>query len=544
MNTYKINTILLTLVISWSCNLQNNQTRQISSITPATSTCLKKAISILNASKFNKKITIDEAKVIEAQLYEKSFKYKKNILNIFSESNKDAIWKFRVKSANSIAEKSARQEDGKFWDGLGGMITFKENNLKAIDTFVEELVDAISSKKLILKRLRNYRDENGFTYLNDNHIKDIKAACKKAGYNIEYDSPINNVYVGTHFNLELPEQEIITEIQLKTNVAKEIGDIQHIVYAISNNKDLSYLKKLKNGEKISNLFRKLNPEEINTYNKYISSNLINIKKLHQYGGKLERGPPLPESIYNKFEEQLSIENIAKELELNHLYSQVTNQSQEEILYTSQYLYKNYSPIQLENIIGNAIASSKSKEKLFKFLNETKDLKKDLEGLNYVDIIPYKENEYLLKRRKTLHSGERWIVDHAYPTYQPNQKLGPDKVDIKDLHFMQSLANIDIRSPNSSKTSLVDLAKKIKSKEVSISEIPPLEVWRDTKGRIWSLDHRRLIAYALSNPKDKIPVNFVEKSKVIKDKFKYSNIDNGKSIIVLDKEKEIGIIIQN
>lgn len=105
---------------------------------------------------------------------------------------------------------------------------------------------------------------------------------------------------------------------------------------------------------------------------------------------------------------------------------------------------------------------------------------------------------------------------------------PTQLPLSAIHFMQNGV-----SGNFSKNqgSVVELARQIRDQKVKPQELPPIRVWRDNEGKIWSLDHRRLAAMILSGKVQEAPVVWASRRDIYKDSFKLKNLDGGDRMLL-------------
>lgn len=180
----------------------------------------------------------------------------------------------------------------------------------------------------------------------------------------------------------------------------------------------------------------------------------------------------------------------------------------------------------------------------KVIAEISEKEKLLEGLSYNAVIPW-----VPRKRDAVH---RFLIEklnfknpNTIPAFDKTQKLGKAEVRLKDLRFTQ----VNCRNMSQDKKySVIGNARAIKEGTLDIKKLPTIKVWRDTEGRIWTLDHRRLAAMRLSGVIDKLEVEFVSEEVVRAQGFKFGTQNEGKSIFVhLDdpetKEK-ISIVLLN
>ena len=64
--------------------------------------------------------------------------------------------------------------------------------------------------------------------------------------------------------------------------------------------------------------------------------------------------------------------------------------------------------------------------------------------------------------------------------------------------------------------------------LSVSDLPLINVWRDSSGKIWTLDHRRLAAFKAAAI-EKVPVNWASDETVKNQMWKMTTRTDGKSI---------------
>jgi hypothetical protein len=92
--------------------------------------------------------------------------------------------------------------------------------------------------------------------------------------------------------------------------------------------------------------------------------------------------------------------------------------------------------------------------------------------------------------------------------------------------------------------VISNAKSLKKGKLNVSDFPPLRVWKDSTGKIWSMDHRRLAAFVLSGVVNEVPVTWTKPSVVKhwKNETKYFPISDGNEIDIINIDKGIAIRI--
>jgi hypothetical protein len=97
-----------------------------------------------------------------------------------------------------------------------------------------------------------------------------------------------------------------------------------------------------------------------------------------------------------------------------------------------------------------------------------------------------------------------------------------KLNPKQVHFMQS----SIRNSTGEYTVLGN-AKALRAGKLD-PDILRINVWKDATGKIWTLDHRRLAAFRLSNLQE-VTVNWVTPDQVKSQMWKMTTTNGGSSI---------------
>jgi hypothetical protein len=168
----------------------------------------------------------------------------------------------------------------------------------------------------------------------------------------------------------------------------------------------------------------------------------------------------------------------------------------------------------------------------------------LRGLSYNAVIPW-----VPKKRDAVH---RFFIEKLdfknplpLPAFDKTQKLGKTVMRLKDIRFSQ----VNCRNMSQDKKyTVVGNAQAIKEGKLDISMLPTIKVWRDTEGRVWTLDHRRLAAMRLSGVIDNVEVDFVSEHVVKAQGFKFGTHNDGKSIFVhLDNpetKEKLAIVLIN
>jgi hypothetical protein len=168
---------------------------------------------------------------------------------------------------------------------------------------------------------------------------------------------------------------------------------------------------------------------------------------------------------------------------------------------------------------------------------------ELAGLAYDGLIPWHPRKRDAVKRFFIEKFGMNELGQELPAFDKTQQLGKADVDIMDIHWSQVNAR---NMSQDGKYSVVGNAKSFKEGKLKVSDLPPIRVWRDATGKIWTLDHRRLAAMRLSGVVEQVPVEFVDEATVKAQQFKFDTLNEGKSMFVwLDdakKETDLSVVI--
>lgn len=154
--------------------------------------------------------------------------------------------------------------------------------------------------------------------------------------------------------------------------------------------------------------------------------------------------------------------------------------------------------------------------------------KELEGLSYSGVVAWSPKKLDAAKRFLIEKGHMDFLAQKLPKYDTTQKIGTATMKVKDIRWSQSMCR---NSSQDKKYSVINNAHALKAGTLKVETLPKIRVWRDTDGRVWTLDHRRLAAMRLSGVVDDIPVEFVSETIVKEQKFKFSTQNDGRSILV-------------
>ncbi|EAY1044157.1 RHS repeat-associated core domain-containing protein, partial [Salmonella enterica] len=107
-----------------------------------------------------------------------------------------------------------------------------------------------------------------------------------------------------------------------------------------------------------------------------------------------------------------------------------------------------------------------------------------------------------------------------PCGKPDGNINP-----KDVRYMQS----SIKNQTGEYTVLGN-AEALLNGTLKPSALPPIKIWKDNLGKIWTLDHRRLAAFKLAGL-DSVPFKWASPNEVANQMRKMTTKTDGKSIIL-------------
>ncbi len=529
------------------------------------SSCIDLANAIVkktdNAAQVSNATTVDFSSMaaeIEDVLNNQFVGFRKMFLFKMPSSTKLRRWSFRAKSSASIEAKlkknalkgkpMASKEDAlaSLGDGLGARVIFTRtnndpNNLTdQFKAFVDEFSELLKRGEFKLTSIENYHSDEMQPYLSDAQVEKILGAARSNGDQPSVKSGANAIretgYTSVHINILL-KNGLNAEIQLRDSMIDNMSEISHLFYDFKSMKETGESVLTNPGLKRGvDAFSTMSPDEISEYTRYLE-NVFELVIDYSDNGSVTRSMPQLTGRLGTLPE-IRVEKLAEAYGYKRVQDFFLNPTtfREKPSYATfdsvDYLMDNYPLEVARKVIGNV---SQGEGITFQgvFINpERRKLEKDLKGLNYVAAIPWEESSYLKKRRGIIRANRKDPTKPKFrgnilmPKYQEGQFVGEDKISIKQILYMQDSAD-----NNSGQYTVIGNARSLKDGSLKVSDLPPLTVWRDETGRIWSLDHRRLVAFELSGVVDEVPVRFATKEEVQGDFYKFSNADEGRSIVI-------------
>lgn len=142
----------------------------------------------------------------------------------------------------------------------------------------------------------------------------------------------------------------------------------------------------------------------------------------------------------------------------------------------------------------------------------------------------------------LDVDRRWVSERKpLPPFQAPSSQEPQRLGLEDIHFMQN--NVSNNHADNRYT-VVENARAIRDGILDPETFPPLRVWRDSSGKVWTLDHRRLVAFILSGRVTSVRVEWAPRSEVKKQSYKMSTLSEGNYIILTDKIDQALMVSKN
>jgi hypothetical protein len=115
---------------------------------------------------------------------------------------------------------------------------------------------------------------------------------------------------------------------------------------------------------------------------------------------------------------------------------------------------------------------------------------------------------------------------------------PQKLALSQIHFMQNGISEKF---SDGQNHVLSLARDLRDGEVNPERLPPIRVWQDVDGKIWTLDHRRLAAMILSGKIEATTVIWASTAEILKDSFKFKTLSDGDNML-LYVNPELSLIV--
>lgn len=472
---------------------------------------------------------------------------------LFPESSVNGYWEFRAKGRVSTANKidrlmrstkaaSIEQALELINDGIGARLALDQVSSCLMDCFAGELAAALRAGRLRLHQIENYHAGSAVPYMSPENIQLLRAASPSHFEVLSGDRAVHDDgYTSLHMDLQLVDGPRF-ELQLRCAFMQQLTTVSHLYYGMRQGKPVD--GECRKNEFIPNIraeFESLSEEQVAAYDRYIAESFSFVSS-YANGNQYDQAPKLPPELSEH--PNLSIQQLAHTLKLfrlRDLYEDPGDFAERRrFLYfdSLRHLLSTQPDNVVSSLIGNVVQSGRRRWRNLEIRDKRRRLLEQIDGLNFVDVIVWKEAPYYKHRRRILRRGDPWPEQITLPAYDHSQPLGPAEIAVKEIHYMQ-----DSCDNETAEGTVLGLAKALRSGTVDFArDIPPIEVWRDVTGRVWTLDHRRLAAVELAAVMDSIPVKFVSEAEVLADRFKFTGASDGRSIIVTVAKSPLAYVI--
>lgn len=115
--------------------------------------------------------------------------------------------------------------------------------------------------------------------------------------------------------------------------------------------------------------------------------------------------------------------------------------------------------------------------------------------------------------------------------------------IEEIHFMQRSCNY--RSSSEKGRHLVlSNARALREGKLKVEQLPVIQVWKDETGKIWTINHRRLLAMLMSGVVRKVPVVWAEPEEVhvASNENKYYPLNDGRSTYLVMPREGLAVLV--
>jgi hypothetical protein len=482
--------------------------------------------------------------------------YKREMSEELLQISKYGQWKFRSKNRGSIQAKMIKKyKAGKpiqklkdvrrlISDGLGARLVLDDTGPEAIQGLVDSLERGIKSGEVVLERLKNYRLASGNAYLSDTQVDTLRKAVNNTGKTLNVlegdDAVKSSGYISLHLKI-ITDDGVASELQVRGELIDQLSEVVHVFYDYKSGKNLSPMyKDNKQVKKVLNRMKSLSKEEEESFSSYIIELFEYYRKVELDLTSVKSPPKLPTKIQHL--KELDVKYIWDAIDEHFTENYATRTLDQptkisKVVDAAKIVLNNSSLKESESIIGNILQGKNTRYPLKEIEKQVKEKLEEVKDLDHFGVIPWEEGKYLKQRRKDLRKGRTEGYDINRPRYMEGQELGPANLHISKVHYMQGNAD-----NQSGKYTVVGNAKALRAGTLKTSDLPPLQVWKDHTGKVWSLDHRRLAAYQLADVVEYVPVVFVERAAVVNDNFKFSTFTDGKSMLIEFGDSPLSIIV--
>lgn len=135
----------------------------------------------------------------------------------------------------------------------------------------------------------------------------------------------------------------------------------------------------------------------------------------------------------------------------------------------------------------------------------------------------------------MELNRHWLTTpKPVPMIVDSQGHLPARLNLRDIHFMQN--NISNNYADG-KYTVVGNARAMRDGKLDPDSMPPIGVWKDASGKIWTMDHRRLAAMILSGKVESAKVRWVTREEVLRQRYKMSTLSDGNYLLLTAKRNQ-------
>lgn len=126
----------------------------------------------------------------------------------------------------------------------------------------------------------------------------------------------------------------------------------------------------------------------------------------------------------------------------------------------------------------------------------------------------------------------------FPEFVESGPSAPGRLPLHVIRFMQSSIWDEFHD---SAYDIITTAYQIQRGEIPVTALPAIHVWRDSRGRVWTLDNRRVAVFLLAGNVGEVPVRWAGRDLVDARRFEYTTRTAGRSIVAL-LDYRLGVVI--
>ncbi len=152
------------------------------------------------------------------------------------------------------------------------------------------------------------------------------------------------------------------------------------------------------------------------------------------------------------------------------------------------------------------------------------------SLTYLGIIPWKPSEFAKFNQDLVRYHGLDRTGKFLPVYDVTHEPGPAVLRADELRFSRHDLSDDVRA-------ILELAQELKAGTKTTEDLPPVRVWKDVNGLVWTIDDALLAAIRLSGITGDVKVRFVTQGEAVARSANFSTQTDGKNILVKINPKD-------